>query len=106
KKVAHPNAAKLLAAVLVGPEGQRIAEGQVGYSSRYYEGSEDARIEQAARAAGFSSFTWMESPEAKAMALSPEGRELQREIERIIQGGEPPATAPWPASARTLPRRQ
>jgi len=87
KKAAHPNAAKLVAAVLVGPEGQRIADEYVGYSSRYYEGSADARIEQAARAAGFASFTWWESPEAKALVISPEGQELSREIDRIFQGG-------------------
>jgi iron(III) transport system substrate-binding protein len=87
RKAAHPNAAKLLAAVLVGPEGQRIADAHVGYSSRYYEGSADSRLEQAARAAGFPSFVWWESPEAKAIALSPEGQEIQKEIERVLQGG-------------------
>jgi iron(III) transport system substrate-binding protein len=87
RKAAHPNAAKLLAAVLAGPEGQRIAEALVGYSSRYYEGSADARLEQAARAAGFPSFVWWESAEAKAIALSPEGQEIQKEIERVLQGG-------------------
>jgi ABC-type Fe3+ transport system substrate-binding protein len=87
KKAAHGNAAKLVAAVLVGPEGQRIAEEYVGYSSRYYEGSADNRLEQAARAAGFPTFVWWDSPEARAMVTSAEGQEIQKEIERIFQGG-------------------
>ncbi len=87
KRAAHPNAAKLLAAVLVGPEGQRIAESLVGYSNRYYEGSADHRLEQAARAAGFPSFTWWDSADARSLALSAEGQELQREIDRILKGG-------------------
>jgi hypothetical protein len=87
KRAAHPNAAKLLAAVPVGPEGQRIAWEQVGYSSRYYEGSADYRLEQAARAAGFPSFTWWDNPEVKALSVSAEGLELQREIDRILKGG-------------------
>jgi iron(III) transport system substrate-binding protein len=87
RKAAHGNAAKLLAAVLVGPEGQRIADEYVGYSNRYYEGSMDNRLEQAARAAGFPSFVWWESAEARALITSPEGQEIQKEIERIFQGG-------------------
>jgi ABC-type Fe3+ transport system substrate-binding protein len=87
KKAAHGNAAKLVAAVLVGPEGQRIAEEYVGYSSRYYEGSADNRLEQAARAARFPSFVWWESAEARALTSSSEGLEIQKEIERIFQGG-------------------
>jgi ABC-type Fe3+ transport system substrate-binding protein len=87
KRAANPNAAKLLAAVLVGPEGHRIADATVGYSNRHYEGSADYRLEQAARAAGFPSFTWWESAEAKVLALSAEGLELQREIDRILKGG-------------------
>lgn len=87
KKVAHPNAARLLAAVLVGPEGQRIAEAQLGFGSRYYEGSGDYKIEQAALAAGFPTFSWQESPDVGEFSLSPEGLELQREINQIFQGG-------------------
>lgn len=87
KRVAHPNAAKLLAAVLVGPEGQRIAEEHVGYSNLYYDGSADYQIEQAALAAGFPSFKWWESAEAKRLAVSPDGQEIVREIERILKGG-------------------
>ena len=87
RRVAHPNAAKLVAAVLVGPEGQRIAEEHVGYSSRYYEGSADYRLEQAARAAGFPSFVWWDSAEARALATTPEGLELQKEIEQVLKGG-------------------
>ena len=87
KKAAHPNAAKLLAAVLVGPEGQRIAEGQIGIGNRYYEGSLDHQLEAAAAAAGFPSFVWWEDHEVRTLTLSPEGQELQREIDRIFKGG-------------------
>jgi ABC-type Fe3+ transport system substrate-binding protein len=87
KRAAHPNAAKLLAAVLVGPAGQRIAEEQLGISNRYYEGSVENRLEQAALAAGFPSFTWWESAEVKTLVLSAEGEELSREIDRIFKGG-------------------
>ncbi|HLH25155.1 MAG TPA: extracellular solute-binding protein [Chloroflexota bacterium] len=87
RKAAHANAAKLVAAVLVGPEGQRIAEEYVGYSNRYYKGSADNRLEQAARAAGFPSLIWWDSPEARALTTSPEGQEIQEEVQQIFQGG-------------------
>jgi hypothetical protein len=87
RKVAHPNAARLLAATLVGPEGQRIAERQLGFGSRYYEGSGDYKIEQAALAAGFPTFSWHENPDVGEFTLSPEGLELQREIDQIFHGG-------------------
>ncbi|HEY7067743.1 MAG TPA: extracellular solute-binding protein [Chloroflexota bacterium] len=87
RKVAHPNAARLLASVLVGPEGQRIAEQQLGFGSRYYEGSGDYKIEQAALAAGFPTFSWHENPDVGEFTLSPEGLELQREIDQIFHGG-------------------
>ena len=87
KKAAHPNAAKLLAAALVGPEGQRIAEAQIGIGNRNYEGSLDHQLEAAALAAGFPTFHWWESKEVRDLSLSPEGLDLQREIEQIFKGG-------------------
>src|SRR5438045_9560315 len=41
RRAAHPNAAKLLAAVLAGPEGQRIQAESTGVGRRYYETSSD-----------------------------------------------------------------
>lgn len=87
RRAAHPNAARLLAAVLAGPEGQRISDKFIGASSRYYEGSADYQLEEAARAAGFDSFSWLGNTEARSLALSPEGQELQRELDRILKGG-------------------
>jgi ABC-type Fe3+ transport system substrate-binding protein len=87
KKAAHPNAAKLLVAVLVGPEGQRIAEAQIGIGNRNYEGSLDHQLEAAALAAGFPTFHWWSDQEVRDLSLSPEGLELQREIEQIFKGG-------------------
>jgi ABC-type Fe3+ transport system substrate-binding protein len=87
RRAAHGNAAKLVAAVLVSPEGQRIADEYVGYSNRFYEGSLDNRLEQAARAGGFPAFVWWDSAEARAMTTSPDGVEIQKDVERIFQGG-------------------
>ncbi len=87
RRAAHPNAAKLLAAALAGPEGQRINRESIGVGSRYYAGSSDDQLEQEARAGGFPSFSWKDNPEALAFVLSPEGEELVREMERILQGG-------------------
>jgi ABC-type Fe3+ transport system substrate-binding protein len=87
KKVAHPNAAKLLAAVLVGPEGQRIAEAQIGIGNQNYEGSLDHQLEAAALAAGFPTFHWWDNQEVRDLSLSPEGMDLQREMEQIFKGG-------------------
>ena len=87
KKVAHPNAAKLLAAVLVGPEGQKIAEAQIGIGNRNYEGSLDHQLEAAALGAGFPTFHWWDNKEVRDLSLSPEGIDLQREIEQIFKGG-------------------
>jgi ABC-type Fe3+ transport system substrate-binding protein len=87
RRAAHPNAAKLLAAVLAGPEGQRINAESVGVGSRYYPDSIDDKMEQEARAAGFPSFSWLDNPAAMNFALSPEAEELAREIDRIFQGG-------------------
>jgi ABC-type Fe3+ transport system substrate-binding protein len=87
KKAAHPNAAKLLAALLVGPEGQKIAEGQIGIGNRNYDGSLDHQLEAAALAAGFPTFHWWDNKEVRDLSLSPEGLDLQREIEQIFRGG-------------------
>ncbi|HZR97187.1 MAG TPA: extracellular solute-binding protein [Chloroflexota bacterium] len=87
RRAAHPNAAKLLAAVLAGPEGQRIQAESTGVGSRYYPDSSDARMEQEARAAGFPSFAWVDSPDKMAFALSPDGDALVRELDTILKGG-------------------
>jgi ABC-type Fe3+ transport system substrate-binding protein len=82
----QPNAAKLLAAVQAGPEGQRIIGEVLGTASRYYEASLAYQLEQEARAAGFPVYNWDESDVA-ALALSPEGEEMVREIDQILRGG-------------------
>jgi iron(III) transport system substrate-binding protein len=87
RRAAHPNAAKLLAAVLAGPEGQRISAESVGVGTRYYPDSSDSKLEAEARGAGFPSFSYKDHPEAITFALSPEGQELIREMDRILQGG-------------------
>jgi ABC-type Fe3+ transport system substrate-binding protein len=84
---AHPNAARLLAAALAGPEGQRLESEVVAVGNRYYADTREHTLEQEALAAGFPSFTWADSPDAVAFVLSPEGEEVQRELERIFQGG-------------------
>ena len=40
-----------------------------------------------ALAAGFPTFHWWESKEVRDLSLSPEGLDLQREIEQIFKGG-------------------
>jgi iron(III) transport system substrate-binding protein len=87
RRAAHPNAAKLLAAVLAGPEGQRIQAESTGVGSRYYPDSSDARLEQEARALGFPTFAWVDSPDALAFALSPDGDALARQLDEILKGG-------------------
>jgi ABC-type Fe3+ transport system substrate-binding protein len=86
RKAAHPNGAKLLAAVQAGPEGQRIIGEHLGTASSYYSTSVAYQLEQEARAAGFAVYSWDES-EVSTLALSPEGEELTREISRILRGG-------------------
>jgi ABC-type Fe3+ transport system substrate-binding protein len=87
RRAAHPNAAKLLAAVLAGPEGQRIEGEHIGVGSRYYADSREAHLEQEALAAGFASFTWVDNPDGLAFALSPEGEALMRELDQVLKGG-------------------
>jgi len=84
---AHPNAAKLLAAVLAGPEGQRLEVEYIGVGNRYYPDNRESKLEQEALAAGFPSFAWADNPDAITFVLSPEGEEVQREMERILKGG-------------------
>ena len=87
RRAVHPNAAKLLAAVLAGPEGQRIQAEYIGVGSRYYQNTRENELEDEALAAGFPSFAWTDYPDAMAFVLSPEGEELQKEMERILRGG-------------------
>jgi ABC-type Fe3+ transport system substrate-binding protein len=87
KRAAHPNAAKLLAAVLAGPEGQRIAAKRIENANRHYPDTAESQLEAQAHAAGLTTFRWTESPEAMRLLLSPEGVEVQREINTILQGG-------------------
>jgi hypothetical protein len=87
RKVAHPNAAKLVAAVMAGPEGQRIADEQLGVGNRYYENSLEYGLEEEARAAGLSSFSWADAPrEVLDLLFSPQAPELEREIDTILKG--------------------
>jgi ABC-type Fe3+ transport system substrate-binding protein len=86
RRAARPNAARLLAAVLAGPEGQRIAAQYIEGANRYYESSVEYRLQEEARAAGLSAFRWTEDAQAMALLLSPEGQATQREIEGILQG--------------------
>ncbi len=86
RRAAHPNAARLLATVLAGPAGQRIAAQYIEGASRYYENSAEYQLEEDARAAGLPTFRWTEDAEAAALLLSPEGQALQREIDGILLG--------------------
>jgi ABC-type Fe3+ transport system substrate-binding protein len=87
RRAAHPNAAKLLAAVLAGPAGAKIEEDVIGGSYRYYPGTREAKLEDDALAAGFPSFSWTDTPDALDIVLTPEGESAVREMEQIIQGG-------------------
>jgi ABC-type Fe3+ transport system substrate-binding protein len=87
RKAAHPNAARLLGALLASPEGQRIAAKYVETGNRYYESSAEYQLEQEARAAGLPSFRWTQQPAATELLLSPEGQSFQSEVSRILSGG-------------------
>ena len=87
RRAAHPNAAKLLAAVLAGPVGAAHRGRDIGVGSRYYADSREAQLEHEALAAGYPSFTWIENPDGLAFAASPEGEALMREIDEILKGG-------------------
>jgi ABC-type Fe3+ transport system substrate-binding protein len=87
RRAVHPNAAKLLAAVLAGPEGQKIEAQHIGVGSRYYADTREAQLEHEALAAGYPSFTWVDNPDGLAFALSPEGEALLHEIDQILKGG-------------------
>jgi hypothetical protein len=45
------------------------------------------QVIDAARAAGFPSFSWADHPDLLAFAVSPEGDALAREIDQILKGG-------------------
>ncbi|HZU06775.1 MAG TPA: extracellular solute-binding protein [Chloroflexota bacterium] len=87
RRVAHPNAAKLIAATLAGPEGQRIAAEYIGASNRYYTGSTEHRLTEQARAAGIPEFSWASEPDVLDFLLSPSGEEVRKELSTILQGG-------------------
>jgi ABC-type Fe3+ transport system substrate-binding protein len=87
RKAAHPNAAKLIAAILVGPEGQRIAAEYIGAGNRYYTGSSEHRLAEQAKAMGLPPFSWWTEPGAMDYLTSPEGEDVRREISAILQGG-------------------
>jgi ABC-type Fe3+ transport system substrate-binding protein len=87
RNVAHPNAARLLTAVLVGPEGQRIQHELLGIDSLYYPNTGEYRLAEQARAAGLPIFSWANNPAAVEFSLGPEGQQIQREIDQILKGG-------------------
>lgn len=87
RRAVHPNAAKLLAAVLAGPAGQQLEAEVIGVASRYYPNTGESKLEEEALAAGFPTFSWVDNPDGIAFVLSPEGEELVKEIERILKGG-------------------
>jgi hypothetical protein len=72
--------------VLVGPEGQRIAENAIGTGNRFYESSAEYRLEQEARAAGLPDFSWA-LPAGVELARSPRAPELRKQIDDILNGG-------------------
>ncbi len=87
RRAAHPNAAKLIAATIAGPAGQRIAAEHIGVDNRYYSGSSEQRLTEQALAAGLAPFSWFTEPGALDFLLSPAGEELVREMAAIMQGG-------------------
>jgi iron(III) transport system substrate-binding protein len=87
RRAAHPNAAKLIAAVIAGPEGQRIAAEHVGSSNRYYTGSWEQRLQEQALAAGMPEFSWWSEPGALDFLLSPAGEAVKKDIATVLQGG-------------------
>src|SRR5262249_18913463 len=87
RRAAHPNAAKLVAAVLVGPEGQPLTAEYTGASNRYYTGSSEQRLTEQIKAAGVPAFSWWNEPGAMDYLLSPAGEDVRREIGTIFKGG-------------------
>ena len=87
RRAAHPNAAKLLAAVITGPEGEQISADYIGAGNRYYSDSSEQRLVAQANAAGIPSFSWWTEPGALDYLLSPAGEDAKREISTILQGG-------------------
>ena len=87
RRAAHPNAAKLIAATITGPEGQRIAAEHIGSSNRYYSGSWEQQLSAQAQAAGLPAFSWWSEPGALDYLLSPNAEEVKKEISTILQGG-------------------
>ncbi|HEY7065001.1 MAG TPA: extracellular solute-binding protein [Chloroflexota bacterium] len=87
RRAAHPNSAKLLAAVITGPEGQAIAAEYIGSSNRYYSGSWEQQRQEQANAAGLPTFSWWGEPGALDFLLSPAGEDVRKEINTVLQGG-------------------
>ncbi len=87
RRAPHGNAAKLFAAVIAGPEGQRIAAKYIGAGNRYYGGSTEHQLLEQARAAGVPEFAWWSEPGGMDFLLSPQAEDLRREILTIFRGG-------------------
>ncbi len=87
RRAARPYAAKLIAATIAGPAGQRIAAEHIGVGNRYYSGSSEQRLTDLALAHSLPPFSWFGEPGALDFLLSPAGEELTREIGTILQGG-------------------
>jgi hypothetical protein len=87
RRAAHPNAAKLIMAIIAGPEGQRLAAEYIGAGNRYYSGSSEHRLAERAKAMGLPGFSWWSEPGALDFLLSPAGEEVKRELSQILQGG-------------------
>lgn len=86
KGARNPNAAKLVAVYLSGPEGRKFMFEEAGAGSAFYPGNFENDIDQEDRKLGLQVFNLLKSPGALDFATSEKGKQVDREIGKILQG--------------------
>ncbi len=87
KNAPHPNAAKLLAVYLSGPDGVKFSVEKVEKGNSYYPGNHLYDTVVQTKKEGIPIYTLANNAKLLDFTLSPEYSQLQKEIELIIKQG-------------------
>jgi ABC-type Fe3+ transport system substrate-binding protein len=85
KGAKHPNAAKLVAIYLAGPEGHKLMLEEAGEGSLFYPGDVEQEIAQEDRRRGLKMYNPTTWPGAMDLLLSQKGAQTEQEIGRILR---------------------
>ena len=86
KGARHPNAAKLIAAFLASPDGNKYMIEEAEMGSGFYRGNFEHDIDQEDRKLGLKVYYVQEVPGLMDFMLSEKGGQLDQEIGRILKG--------------------